>query len=156
MVVAAASAWNPTRADVNDRRHNVMDRKEAKCLHTWPLKSLPDSMTPEQKLHKWIVWGGIKERTLAKESRCSVAAVIRSVFGAYGDQAVAVARCESGLYVYAQNGQYLGLFQMGEYARARYGHSWTALGQSRAAYAYFRDSGSDWSPWQCKPWGLAW
>jgi hypothetical protein len=86
----------------------------------------------------------------------TTAGIIRYVFGAYGDQAVAVASCESGLSVYARNGQYLGLFQMGEYARSRYGHSWDALGQSRSAYAYFRDSGYDWSPWQCRPWGLAW
>jgi hypothetical protein len=63
-----------------------------------------------------------------------------------------VAQCESGLSVYARNGQYLGLFQMGDYARSRYGHSWDALGQSRSAHAYFVDSGSDWSPWECKPW----
>ena len=98
-------------------------------------------------------------RAQQKSSLCvpsTTAGIIRYVFGAYGDQAVAVAQCESGLSVYAQNGQYLGLFQMGEYARARYGHDWTALGQSRSAYAYFVDSGRDWSPWQCRPWGLAW
>jgi len=103
-----------------------------------------------------------KRRHARAQHRSSVclpsttAGIIRYVFGSYGDQAVAVAQCESGLSVYAQNGQYLGLFQMGEYARSRYGHSWDALGQSRSAYAYFVDSGSDWSPWQCRPWGLAW
>lgn len=81
----------------------------------------------------------------------STAGIIRYVFGAYGEQAVAVASCESGLSVYARNGQYLGLFQMGEYARARYGHSWDALGQSRSAYAYFADTGYTWGPWECKP-----
>ena len=63
----------------------------------------------------------------------------------------AVARCESGLSVNAANGQYLGLFQMGSYARSRYGHSGTAIGQARAAYAYFRDSGYGWGPWACRP-----
>lgn len=81
----------------------------------------------------------------------SVAGAICSAFGPYCLQALAVARCESTLSVYAQNGQYLGLFQMGDYARSRYGHGMDALTQARAAYAYFRDSGSDWSPWQCKP-----
>ena len=133
-----------------------MDMKRAKCLHTWPLAPLPDTLTAEQKRAKWAWWGGVKERTQAKASKCGPAAAIRSVFGAYGDQAVAVAKCESGLSVYAQNGQYLGLFQMGEYARSRYGHSWTALGQSRSAYAYFVDTGRTWGPWQCRPWGLAW
>ncbi len=72
---------------------------------------------------------------------------IRIVFGPAGDAAVAVARCESGLSVYAQNGVYLGTFQMGTYARARYGHSWTALGQARAAHRYYLDAG--WAPWTC-------
>ncbi len=76
---------------------------------------------------------------------------ICAVFGTYCSQALAVARCESGLSVYASNGQYLGLFQMGEYARARYGHSSDAGGQARSAFAYFRDSGYSWGPWQCKP-----
>lgn len=86
-------------------------------------------------------------------------AAIRYVFGAVGqaDEAVNVARCETGgtFSVYAQNGQYLGLFQMGAYARSRYGHSYTAYGQARAALAYWRAAG--WSPWQCLPGGgLRW
>jgi acetyl-CoA acetyltransferase len=83
----------------------------------------------------------------------SPVAAIHSVFGAYGYQAERVSYCETGgtFDVNAANGQYLGLFQMGSYARSRYGHSGTAIGQARSAYAYFRDSGSDWSPWACKP-----
>jgi hypothetical protein len=80
------------------------------------------------------------------------ARIIRIVFGDYGDQAVRVASCESGLTIGAQNGQYLGLFQMGSYARSTYGHSWNPWGQARAAYRYFVASGKDWSPWSCKPW----
>jgi hypothetical protein len=77
--------------------------------------------------------------------------VIRAVFGQYGSQAVAVARCESGLSTWAHNGQYLGAFQMGSYARSRYGHGNDIWTQARAAYAYFRDSGYRWGPWSCKP-----
>jgi hypothetical protein len=76
---------------------------------------------------------------------------IRVVFGAYASAALRVAWCESRWYTGAQNGQYLGLFQMGDYARGRYGHAGDALGQARAAYAYFVASGRDWSPWECKP-----
>ena len=79
------------------------------------------------------------------------ARIIRQVFGTYGDQAVRVASCESGLTIGATNGQYLGLFQMGSYARSTYGHSWNAWGQARAAYRYFVASGRDWSPWSCRP-----
>lgn len=91
------------------------------------------------------------------EAAMSPQAAICAVFGPHCSAAISVARCETGgtFSVYAQNGQYLGLFQMGEYARATYGHSWTAIGQARAAYAYFRDAG--WSPWQCLPGGgLRW
>jgi len=86
-----------------------------------------------------------------QDSPSTNARIIRQVFGAYGSQAVSVAYCESRLHIYSRNGQYLGLFQMGSYARAKYGHSWNAWGQSRSAYRYFRDSGRDWSPWSCKP-----
>lgn len=75
------------------------------------------------------------------------------IFGEYCSQALRVSACETGhtYHVGASNGQYLGLFQMGDYARSRYGHGNTALEQARAAYRYFVDSGRDWSPWSCKP-----
>ena len=86
----------------------------------------------------------------AKKAAAKVA--ICKVFGKYCQQALRVSWCESRWYVWARNGQYLGLFQMGNYARSRYGHhpsnAWI---QARAAYAYFVDSGRDWSPWSCKP-----
>jgi hypothetical protein len=76
---------------------------------------------------------------------------IRAVFGRHAEQALTVAWCESRWSTGARNGQYLGLFQMGSFARSRYGHGGDALTQARAAYAYFVDSGRDWSPWSCKP-----
>ncbi len=86
----------------------------------------------------------------AKKAAAKVA--ICKVFGRYCQQALAVSWCESRWYVWARNGQYLGLFQMGEYARSRYGHHPSNVWiQARAAYRYFRDSGYDWSPWSCKP-----
>jgi hypothetical protein len=64
-----------------------------------------------------------------------------------------VARCETGgtMSVWANNGQYLGLFQMGGYARSRYGHGRDPWTQARAAHRYYVDSGRDWSPWTCRP-----
>lgn len=61
--------------------------------------------------------------------------------------ALAVFRCESGLSTTATNGQYLGFAQMGDYARARYGHGPDAWTQAVAAHAYYEDAG--WSPWAC-------
>lgn len=80
-------------------------------------------------------------------------AAICAVFGPYCSQALAVADCETGgtFSTSARNGQYLGLFQMGERERATYGNAWDALGQARAAYRYFVASGRDWSPWECRP-----
>lgn len=96
-----------------------------------------------------------KRKELA-EINSSPQKAICHVFGSYCSQALAVAKCESGFSVNATNGQYLGLFQMGDYARSTYGHARDALGQARAAYAYFIAAGSDWSPWQCRPYGLGW
>ena len=77
--------------------------------------------------------------------------VICGVFGPYCSQALRVAWCESRFSTTAQNGQYLGLFQMGSFARARYGHGTDAWTQSEAAFRYFADSGFSWGPWSCKP-----
>jgi hypothetical protein len=87
----------------------------------------------------------------ARLRRSKPVQAIRHVFGSYWRQALAVARCESGLSTGAQNGQYLGLFQMGSSERALYGHGSSAFAQARAAQRYFTASGRDWSPWQCKP-----
>ena len=78
-------------------------------------------------------------------------AAICDAFDSYCDEAVQVASCESRLNPSAQNGQYLGLFQMGSYARQLYGHGPTAHDQAVAAHRYFVSSGRDWSPWSCKP-----
>lgn len=79
-------------------------------------------------------------------------AVICRVFGDYCRQAMTVAHCESRLHTGAQNGQYLGLFQMGSSERRLFGHGSSVEAQARAAYRYFVRSGRDWSPWSCKPW----
>ena len=91
-------------------------------------------------------------QALERKLRDPVQAIL-AVFGPRGWEAVEVARCETGgtFSVYARNGQYLGLFQMGSHARALYGHGYTPLQQARAAYRYFVDAGRDWSPWACKP-----
>lgn len=62
-------------------------------------------------------------------------------------QAFNVAWCESRYKTTARNGQFLGLFQMGAWARARYGHGTTAVAQARRAHAYWADVG--WAPWTC-------
>jgi hypothetical protein len=78
---------------------------------------------------------------------------IRLIFGPYADQAISVSSCETGgtFDTDAANGQFLGLFQMGSYARSVYGHGHAALEQTQAAFRYFVASGRDWSPWACKP-----
>ena len=75
---------------------------------------------------------------------------IRAVFGRYAEQAIGVAWCESRLTTTAQNGQYLGLFQMGSSERRLFGHGSTAHEQALAAHRYFVLSGRDWSPWSCR------
>jgi hypothetical protein len=90
-------------------------------------------------------------RELAIRGQSQTVMAIRFVFGSYAEEAIRVASCESGLSVNATNGQYLGLFQMGDYARGRYGHGPTAIEQAKYAYAYFVASGKSWGPWECKP-----
>lgn len=75
---------------------------------------------------------------------------ICTVFGSHCREALAVAWCESRLSPRAQNGQYLGLFQMGSYERRLFGHGQSARDQAVAAHRYFVRSGRDWSPWACR------
>ena len=89
-------------------------------------------------------------RLARRMAHASPKAAICEVFGRYCDQALAVAWCESGHQTTARNGQYLGLFQMGTYARQVAGHGDTAYEQARAAYRFFVLSGRDWSPWSCR------
>ena len=89
-------------------------------------------------------------RRLAAELRGSPEKAICHVFGSYCGEALRVARCESGYSVSAQNGQYLGLFQMGASERRLFGHGDTAHEQALAAHRYFVRSGRDWSPWSCR------
>lgn len=79
--------------------------------------------------------------------------VLRAIHCAFGDrwynEAVAVARCESGLRTTAVTGRFHGLFQMGDAERLRFGHGASAYEQALAARRYHRLSG--WSPWsQCR------
>lgn len=73
---------------------------------------------------------------------------------ALGYQALRVAYCESGpsLWPWARNGQYLGTWQMGEWARAyvaQFGApwSWGIWAQSRSASKLQSKLG--WSQWSC-------
>ena len=77
--------------------------------------------------------------------------MICRIFGRYCREALAVSRCESGLSTTAQNGEYLGLFQMGTDERRLFGHGSSALEQAKAAYKYFVAAGHGWDPWSCKP-----
>jgi hypothetical protein len=92
----------------------------------------------------------VATREARKREAMSPRAAICDVFGSYCDEALAVARCESHLSTTAQNGQYLGLFQMGASERRLFGHGPTARAQAIAARRYFDRSGRDWSPWSCR------
>ena len=99
-----------------------------------------------------LVAGAIGMATpTAASAKTSTQQVICVTFKQYCSQALRVAQCESGMSVGARNGQYWGLFQLGLFARTRYGHAWNAWAEAQAAYRYFLDSGRDWSPWTCRP-----
>ena len=86
---------------------------------------------------------------IARQQAAAKVAICKT-FGEYCQEALNVSWCESKWYVWAQNGQYLGIFQMGSSERAKYGHGPGAWAQARAARRYFIASGRDWSPWSCR------
>jgi hypothetical protein len=91
-----------------------------------------------------------EKRRARRLANASPRLAICEVFGPYCRQALAVAWCESGHQTTARNGQYLGLFQMGTYARQLAGHGDTAYEQAMAAFRLFLKTGRDWSPWSCR------
>jgi len=92
----------------------------------------------------------VRARTAQELASLPPRAAICTVFGSYCQEALAIAWCESRLSTRAQNGQYLGLFQMGSYERQLFGHGQSARDQAVAAHQYFVRSGRDWSPWACR------
>jgi hypothetical protein len=64
-----------------------------------------------------------------------------------GAQALQVGYCESKYDREAENGQYLGLMQMGSSERRRFGHGPDPWTQAEAAHRYYLLSG--WWPWSC-------
>jgi Lysozyme like domain len=92
----------------------------------------------------------LQQRDARQRASMPPKAAICDVFGEYCQEALAVAWCESRLQPTARNGQYLGLFQMGSYARRLFGHGSSAHQQATAAHRYFIRSGRDWSPWSCR------
>jgi hypothetical protein len=99
----------------------------------------------ERRVARWK-----EQREARRLAHAPPTVVIRTVFGRYARQALAIAWCESRWDVDARNGQYLGLFQMGSYERSLFGHGRTAHAQALAAHRYFVLSGRDWSPWGCR------
>ena len=92
----------------------------------------------------------VRAQTVRKLASLPPRTAICTVFGSYCQEALAIASCESRLSTKAQNGQYLGLFQMGSYERRLFGHGQSARDQAVAAHRYFVRSGRDWSPWACR------
>jgi len=74
-----------------------------------------------------------------------------------GRQAWNVADCETGhtFNLYATNGQYKGIFQMGYNERQKFGFAWNYWEQARAAKRYYlyslKYNGYGWEPWSCLP-----
>lgn len=93
--------------------------------------------------------GGGVATTAQASSYTRARAAVCYYFGPQCNTAMSIVNCETGgtYSPYAQNGQYLGIFQMGSWARSTFGHGWNVWVQARAAYRYYRSSG--WGPWEC-------
>ena len=87
----------------------------------------------------------------------SYADMIREVFGSYGDGAVHVAMCESGLNPNAYNGVLgaAGIFQIipGTFASTSYRDQsvYNPIANIKAAHEIFVRDGYSWREWTCKP-----
>jgi hypothetical protein len=175
LLVMPATAQSQSEADLGAQltRHLSTMKKDAQVLrffeaHGWLLTDPRFSTEAKRQLRahrvslertrqradaaKIALERRTESRRLAAVRATTPQAAICRVFGSHCRQALAVSRCESGLQIEAQNGQYLGLFQMGSSERRIFGHGASAAEQAKAAHRYFVASGRDWSPWSCKPW----
>ena len=137
----------PHRAHPAPLSKKVLSRlaRKARALHR---------AHPHVKAHTFFqrlchVW----RTTHVRPAPAAVVPAVRVVARRYGfdpDGMLRVARCESNLQRTATNGQYLGLFQLGSFARARYLHgSWTdSYANALAAARYAKEAGG-WGPWTC-------
>jgi hypothetical protein len=140
-VIRRAQVWNVQRAHVKFHRS---------YYRGWDIVRLEHATKWERGRLRWL-----KAQPTFHDPNDVHGAICSYFTGRYCAEAWAVTACESTHSIYDQLGQYLGLFQMGDYARARYGGNYgadaDAWSQAKAAWGYFRDSGYDWSPWSCKP-----
>lgn len=157
--IGEAAVYPSSALDWQLKRLGRMQERTRACERALGSPITPSSTLPVRGVAyaRWLVarWQGRAEATcrLARRLGRPVPAIIAVWGTAEAPAALAVSRCESGYRTEATNGQYLGLFQMGAYARSRFGHGSSALAQALAAHAYYVSSGRDWSPWSCKPWG---
>ncbi len=94
--------------------------------------------------------------------RSAIVNEIRSVFGPYANQALAIASCESGLNPNARNPRPVGrahaagLFQILDTSTwyttsSRNASPYNADANIRAAYEIFHRDGNNWREWACRP-----
>jgi hypothetical protein len=176
---AKVESTNPIRQTVRHQAHPLSLRaqleRELRALHRersvihffqrhrWLLRSREQGVVARRALvraerrmacttrHLVRLRHALRAQAVRKLRAAPPKVVICAVFKHYCGQALDVAWCESRLNTTAQNGQYLGLFQMGYTARRLFGHGPTAFAQSIAAHRYFVYSGRTWGPWSCKP-----
>ena len=146
--VAALRRYRGTIRFFENRRSLLV----ASAQHTQARSSLAYAKKRVSQLTKTVAALRAKVRALTVRKLASLPprAAICTVFGSFCQEALAIAWCESRLSTRAQNGQYLGLFQMGSYERQLFGHGQSARDQAVAAHRYFVRSGRDWSPWACR------
>ncbi len=91
-----------------------------------------------------------------------VISIIQSVFGSYSDDAIAVARCESGLNPNAVNPTSIGGSHATGLFQILYPSTWNTTAQAgnspydatanaRAAFEIFKRDGYNWHEWSCQP-----
>ena len=112
----------------------------------WPVAHLERRASTGPELRLWVLELWRERHAVACAKRNALNAwppnAVRFVFGRLGADDVAIALDviddEGGgpQCVRATNGQYLGCFQMGAWARDQYGHGRTALLQAWAAFRY--------------------
>ena len=148
MFIGVASAWTPTRDAVIDRRHNVNDIRQGKCIEVIPTHFLPFNSAAAFLERKWATWGRFKERSKARNSKCGP-----DLMGWYYNSGAKCVHEHEGAWTSNTGNGYYGGFQADLSFASTYGpeyypptpDQWTPLQQIHMAYRGWLARG--WYPW---------
>lgn len=164
-LVSDHASWVPNVGGSQATTHAVAVTHAAPAKAVAPKAVAPKAVAPAPKAAPKAAAPKVSNATFAQSANPGTAAIqneIRAVFGPYANQALNVARCESGFNPNAYNptpvagAHAMGVFQIlgtSTWLGTSYASQspYNASANIHAAYQIFSRDGFSWREWACKP-----